>query len=423
MMKNSERKKLVFITARLPYPASSGRKNVMYNYCKIMHDVYGYDITVISFLEDGDAVDPKPEFIKDVIQLPHVSGKRKIINLCKYTLIKRLYPMQVSLYYEPKCQILIDEVLKRVSPKVVITDMVRTTEYAREYSGYKIADLDDMLSIRYERQMKMDMSTINPYGAYLYSLPGFIQKVLSLRILKRLILSNEVKLLRRYEHDISKVYDKTIFVAEREAEILNQEIGFNKALGVPLGVDADFFGEFYGKIQPNAHTIAFLGAMSVAHNEAGAIHFIRDILPLVVKRIPDAKFVVVGGGITEKLKNVAKGNPAVVFTGRVDDVRTAVGKCEVFVCPLTFGSGIKTKNLEAMAMGVPVVTTSIGAENINAVHEKEWLIADDEQMFADQVIRLMTDTILHDSIKVNAKDFVENNFTWKVAEERLKQCI
>jgi glycosyltransferase involved in cell wall biosynthesis len=212
-------------------------------------------------------------------------------------------------------------------------------------------------------------------------------------------------------------------VADREANILNKDMGFDKAIGVPLGVDTDFYGEFYGKIRPIPHTVAFLGAMSVAHNESGAIHFIKDILPLIVNEIPDVKFVVIGGGITDNLKAVANGNTNVVLTGRVADVRNVLGECEVFVCPLTFGSGIKTKNLEAMAMGIPVVTTSIGAENINAVQGRDWIVADDNQEFASQIIRLMTDHDLHDSIIVNAKEFVSKNFTWKVAEERLKECI
>lgn len=416
-------RKLVFLTARLPYPASSGRKNVMYNYCKILNEIYHYDITVISFLENGDEVNPKPSFIKEVIALPSVGGKRKLSNLLLHTFIKRNFPMQVSLYYDPKCQKIINEIVDRCSPDILITDMVRMTEYGRKYSGYKIADLDDMISIRYERQMKMDMSTINPYGAYLYSLPNFIQKILSFRLLKKFILSNEIKLLKKYERNISQIYDKTVFVAEKEAKLLNQELEFDKAIAVPLGVDINFFGEFFGKIAPEPHTIAFLGAMSVAHNEAGAIHFINDILPLVMEKIPDATFTIIGGGITKKLKEIALNNSAVKFTGRVEDVRTIVGKCQVFVCPLTFGSGIKTKNLEAMAMGIPVVTTTIGAENINAINEEEWLIADSDREFANQVIRLMTDQTLWKIIQKNAKEFVSDNFTWKVAEEKLKDVL
>lgn len=267
----------------------------------------------------------------------------------------------------------------------------------------------------------MDISTINPYGAYLYNLPKIAQKILSWKWIKKLVLRNEIQLLTRYEREISQDYDKTVFVAQREADILNRDLNFDKAVAIPLGVDVGYYGEKFGKISHQKNTIAFLGAMGVAHNEAGAIHFIKDILPYIIPKIPTVKFIVVGGGITENLKKAA--NKHVEFTGRVEDVRTVVGACEVFVCPLQFGSGIKTKNLEAMAMGVPVVTTTIGAENIHAVNGRDWIVADDNQDFADQVVRLMEEPELRQMLRQNARDFVQSNFTWKVAEERFKEIL
>ena len=92
-------KEIVFLTARLPYPASSGRKNVMYNYCKILHETYGYAITVISYLENEDVPELKPDFIKNVIVLPNISAKQKIKNLLVKTCIQHDWPMQVSLFW------------------------------------------------------------------------------------------------------------------------------------------------------------------------------------------------------------------------------------------------------------------------------------------------------------------------------------
>lgn len=415
-------KKLLFVTARLPYPASSGRKNVMYNYCKILHEKYGLDIYVASFLENGDEVNPKPDFICNVIVLNNLTSKKKIKNLLTKNCLAKQYPMQVSLFYDEIEQKKIDAYVDAVKPDFVMADMVRTTEYLRKYPGYKIADLDDMLSIRYERQLASDIRGINPYGAYLYSFPRFIQKILSLTALKKYILMNEIKLLKQYEKAVYLDYDKTIFVAQREAEILNKEMNFKKAFSVPLGVDLDYYGEYYKKFEIKENTIAFLGAMSVAHNETGALHFINDIFPLIQKENPYAQFVIVGGGVTQKLKNATRDNKGIVFTGRVDDIRKYVGSCTVFVCPLTFGSGIKTKNLEAMAMGVPVVTTTIGAENINAKDGEEWLVADDDNEFAKAVLRILQDKQLHDGLQSKGYEFVKNNFTWKVAEEKMA-CI
>lgn len=416
-------KRLVFLTARLPFPASSGRKNVMYNYCKILHETYGYDITVVSYLEAGDDPNSKPDFISDVIILSKVSTKTKIKNLVLRTFIQRRWPMQVSLFWDSLNAVHIQKILDEIKPDVVIADMVRMTEYAREYQGYKIADLDDMLSIRYERQLSQDMTLINPYGAYLYSLPPSVQKLISSASIKTFMLRNEINLLKEYERNVAREYDKTVFVAQREADILNKEMNFDKACGIPLGVDIDYFCELNGKQTIKNDTIAFLGAMSVTHNEAGALHFIKNIFPIVLKSNPNAKFVIVGGGVTDVVKNAANGNDNIVFTGRVEDVREHVGTCSVFVCPLTFGSGIKTKNLEAMAMGIPVVTTSIGAENIDAINGRDWIIVDDENEFASRILEILGDKKLHDELSKNAYEFVRTQFTWKVAEEKFCNIV
>lgn len=416
-------KKILFVTARLPYPATSGRKNVMFNYCKILHEVYGFDIYIASFLEEGDKIEVKPDFIKEVIVLDKITAKKKLANLIFKTFLLKKYPMQVSLFYDDKTQSRINEYIETLNPDMVIADMVRTTEYLRSFDGFKVADLDDLLSIRYERQLKVNIKEINPYGAYLFSLPKFIQNILLISFIKKYILKNEIKLLKKYEKEISKYFNKVVFVAEKEASILNDEMNFDKAISVPLGVDVDYYGEFYNKLDIKADTIGFLGAMSVAHNESGILHFINDIFPNILKIKPKVKLIIVGGGVTQKVKNIVKDNKNIIITGRVDDVRQHIGSCSVFICPLTFGSGIKTKNLEAMAMGVPVVTTSFGAENINAEDRKDWIIANTVEEFANAVIDVLCDNDLHNELAKNGNMFVKNNFTWKVAEKKIKNIL
>lgn len=414
-------KKVLFLTSRLPYPASSGRKNVMYNYCKILNEKLGYEVVNVSFLEQGDDLKLKPEFIKKTYTLNKVSTKNKLKNVIIKTFIKQQLPIQVSIFSDEKNKEIVNEIIDKEKPDIVIADMVRMTEYAKDWKGYKIADLDDLLSIRYKRQLQIDdIDILNPYGAYLYSLPKFAQKILSIKSLKMFILKKEIKLLTKYEIEISKLYDNVVFVAENEAKLLNSKLNSNKSYGVPLGVDVDYFSQKLD-INKENDTISFLGVMNVTHNEAAVIHFIRDILPLILSKKPNAKFYVVGGGVTDKLKAYESDN--VIFTGRVEDVRTVIGKTSVFVCPLIFGSGIKTKNLEAMAMGVPVVTTSIGAENINAVDGVDFVVRDDDKEFAQAVLEIMDDKIKSEEIQKNALQFVVNNFTWDVAEKKLKAML
>ena len=221
------------------------------------------------------------------------------------------------------------------------------------------------------------------------------------------------KLLKKYELEIAKQCDKTVLVAQKEADALNKELHKNKACAIPIGVDVEYFS--YRKNTSEENYIGFLGAMSVAHNENAVRHFISDILPEIVKEKPEVKFLIIGGGASEDLRKLESDH--VHFTGRVDDVRDYLEKCKVFVCPMTFGSGIKTKNLEAMAMGLPIVTTTIGAENIDAEQGKEWIVTDDNQDFAKAVIMLLSNDEYRNTMGLKGSQFINKNFTWSVAKE------
>lgn len=181
----------------------------------------------------------------------------------------------------------------------------------------------------------------------------------------------------------------------------------------------DYFSLRYKNSKENK--IAFLGALGVAHNEFAVRYFIKEILPLILLECPRVKFLVVGGGASENLLKLQSEH--VTFTGRVEDVRDYLEECSVFVCPMTFGSGIKTKNLEAMAMGLPVVTTSIGAENINAQNGRDWIVTDSSQEFAKGVLEILTNENKRLSLSKNGSVFVREHFTWKVAKEKFAEIF
>jgi len=412
--------KIVILSERLPYPPTSGTKNLLYNYCKILHENLELEVVNISFLDQDDDISLKPDFIAKTYPLRSPSGKVKLKNLIFKTMIKREYPMQVSLFWDESIKDDIYKILEKEKPDFVIADFVRTTEYLKDYPGFKIADLQDLLSLRYKRQLKLNLATFNPYGAYLFRFSKFIQNFLQMETLKRFVLKNEIKLLEKYEKNVGEHYDRVMFVAQNEGELFDQMLRDNKSLVASIGVDVDYFSENLN-IEKEENSIAFFGALSVAHNENGIIHFIRDVFPIVRQKVPDAKLYIIGGGVTEQINRaVVEG---VVITGRVDDIRSSVERCKVFVCPLLFGSGIKTKNLEAMAMGMPVVTTRIGAENIPATAGKDWLVEDDNQSFADAVVSILQNKELRNALSINGQQYVKENFSWKNAEYKFREVF
>lgn len=417
----NKEKTVLFITTRLPFPTTSGRKTSLYYYCKILSEKLGYRLIVASFEEEDIKSNiKKPDFIDKLIILPNPKVKTKLANVIKYSFILKKFPMQVSLYWDKKIDNIIKKIVCDEKPFIVIGDMIRTTEYIRKLKCYRIADLDDRISLRYKRQLKYSIDDINPYGTYLKRFPTILQKILLWKPFKMLITKNEIKLLENYELEIGRVCDKVIFVAESEAIKFNEEINEKKAVAVPIGVDINYFKYQKEKIDDDLN-IGFLGALSVTHNESAVKYFIERIFPIINKNNPNIKFMIIGGGANKELLKYKCEN--IIFTGKVDDIREYLRKCKVFVCPLTFGSGIKTKNLEAMAIGLPVVTTSIGAENINAENLKDWIVTDDEENFANSVLKLMEDKNMRELMGYNACKYVNNNFTWNIAENRLKEII
>lgn len=413
------KKTILFIMPRLPFPTISGRKASLYHYCRILSEEMGFRLIVAAFLEEGDDPSLKTNFIERLVVLPKTSAKIKVKNICIDSLILNRKPMQVSLYWNKKAKELIDKLVEEEHPDIVIADMVRSTEYIKDLNIYKIADLDDRISLRYRRQLEADIDGINPYGAYLTTLPKFLQKIMLWKPIKEYVVKNEIKLLTKYEIEVGRICDSTIFVAQSEAMKFNKELGEKKAVSIPIGVDVDYFS--YSSHVTEDNYIGFLGALSVAHNENAVKHFIEDILPFIKKQIPDARFLIIGGGASENLLKYKSDN--IEFTGRVDDVRGYLKRCKVFVCPMTFGSGIKTKNLEAMAMGLPVVTSSIGAENIDAVNNKDWIISDISEEFAHSVALLLENDAYRIQMGKNASQYVNNCFTWRTAEDGFRHLL
>lgn len=413
-------KTIVFVMPRLPFPAVSGRKNSLYHYCKILHQL-GYRVVVLAFLEPGDIPSLKPEFIDRLEILQNSSLKRKLINIVQKSLIKKTWPLQVGLFWSLEADAFVKEIVKEEAPVAIIADMVRTTEYLRNVSCIKIADLDDLISLRYQRQLEYDLNSINPYGSYLRKMPEIIQKILLSNRVKQSVVKREIELLRKYECSISREFDKTIFVAQKEADLINEEVGSDKVVAIPIGVDYEYFSHKESSVSKVENMISFLGQMSVAHNESAAIYFIEKILPMVKTRVPKSKFVIIGGGVSERLFKYASED--IIITGRVDDVRTYIQKSKVFVCPLKFGSGIKTKNLEAMAMGVPVVTTEIGAENIDAKSDEQWYIVRNDIDFVEKVVLLLEDEKKNRHIGKNGQQYVKENWTWDKTSRLFKEIL
>lgn len=165
----------------------------------------------------------------------------------------------------------------------------------------------------------------------------------------------------------------------------------------------------------------FVGGFNHSPNVDGAIWFVKEIFPIIKKRIPDIRLFIAGSNPNQAVLNLASAD--VVVTGYVKDLEQLLMKTRVFVSPLRYGAGIKGKIVTSMSCGLPVVTTEIGNEGMGMVDEQEALIADKPEDFADKVVKLYTSRTLWEKISRNSLIYVQNNFSTKSAVEKIAKLI
>jgi glycosyltransferase involved in cell wall biosynthesis len=175
-------------------------------------------------------------------------------------------------------------------------------------------------------------------------------------------------------------------------------------------------------IQPEPHTLIYTGAVTYSANLDAVNYFVRDVWPLVRARAPQAAFAVTGG--TGKVDiNALAAHPGVKFTGYLPDIRPVIQKSWALVVPLREGSGTRLKILEAMALGVPVISTTKGAEGLNVKHGENILIADQPAELADTIRTLFDDTALRAKLAENARALVERDYDWAAVGRQLLSLI
>jgi glycosyltransferase involved in cell wall biosynthesis len=167
--------------------------------------------------------------------------------------------------------------------------------------------------------------------------------------------------------------------------------------------------------------LLFVGHYSHSPNEDAVSYFVKEIFPLIRQDIPGVVFYMVGSQITEAVQSLASRD--VVAVGYVPDLMPYLDGCRVFVAPLRYGAGIKGKIAQSMGVGLPVVTTSIGAEGMNLIDGEHVLIADSPAAFASAVVRLYTNDLLWEEMSQNALLHIKLNFSRAVVQTNLARIF
>lgn len=216
--------------------------------------------------------------------------------------------------------------------------------------------------------------------------------------------------LQRYESELYRTADRVIVLTPQERHQLLQIAPQVRTTVIPFGVDTDFFRPADAPVRPEG--IVFTGYYTDEPNRDAVRWFISRVWPIVRQRHPELFFYVVGPNPPADILEAPWRDPRIVVPGEVDDVRSYLAKAAVFVCPVRMGSGMRGKLLEAMAAGVPVVSTTLGAEGIPVQPGGNCLLADEAEVMASQIDLLLTDDALRQTMARRARAMVRERFAW-----------
>lgn len=227
--------------------------------------------------------------------------------------------------------------------------------------------------------------------------------------------------LRRYEAWACRSADTVLAVSETDAAALRELDSSARVSVVPNGVESGYYqGETPPERDPNG--LLFTGTMDYRPNVDAMEWFASDVLPAITAKRPETALQIVGRAPAPAVQQLASLRQNVTVTGAVEDVRPYFSRNSVFIAPIRIAGGARLKILEALASGIPVVSTRVGAEGIDLVEGKEVLLADSPEEFAGAVLRLLEDEELRKQMASLGRQAAQERFDWTRVAPRLLEA-
>jgi polysaccharide biosynthesis protein PslH len=227
---------------------------------------------------------------------------------------------------------------------------------------------------------------------------------------KRWIYRREHKTLFDFEVKLAHAVDENVFVTPLEEHIFQKLIPGAPSSVVENGVDLEYYRPSPGTAVDGE--MVFVGVMDYLPNVDGCVFFVKEVLPKIRQRFPEARFTIVGAHPTPEVKALAS-MPGVTVTGFVDDTRDYLKKASISVSPLRIARGIQNKVLEAMAMGLPVVGTTSATQGIAGTPGEHYLVADGAESQAETLCALLADRERRSRLGESARLYVEAHHDWE----------
>ena len=233
------------------------------------------------------------------------------------------------------------------------------------------------------------------------------------RLSQRLMAVVDLGRTRRFEARAPLEFERTLVTSPLDREEFIRLAGpaaERSVVVIPNGVDTSYFRP--GGEPSDPPTVLFSGKMSYHANASAALFLARQVMPHVWKIRPEVRLVIAGKGPTPDVLALAA-HRQVEVTGYVEDMRPFFGRATLAAAPILYGAGIQNKILEAMASGVPVVTTSVACGALHAQADRDFLVGDSADDIARQILRVLQDRDLRERLAAAGRQYVEQHHDWR----------
>lgn len=379
--------KILWLTYDLPYPPNSGGKQRAFYLLKHLKDKH--DITLFSYSRKNEQLVNREE-LKEIVSDLKVFPRRPVWDIRNLALAAfSNKPLLTVSYLSDKLYSDLKEELAKFNYDLVhleffgvawILPLVKSLGKKIVFGGE---------NIEYEIYRKYALNVRNP--------------------ILRKIMEFDVWKMRRLEEKTWRLSDANLAVSQSDLDIMKKS-GAKNCYLVPNGVDSLYYEKFAKKMNsPVNFRALFTGNLNYPQNSSAVRWFLDMVLPLVKSRIPKFKLVVVSGVKPDWLSSFESS-----LDFRLDqssDFTVFAEEADIYVLPIWTKSGTNIKLLQAMATGFPIISTSPGVSGYNLTHGREVLIADTAQEFAENIVKLMNDSQLRQSLSAQALKRV-SDYDW-----------
>ncbi len=391
---------ILLLTQVLPYPPDSGPKVKTYHLLR--HLAAHHEVTLVSLVRSPAEV-ARAQELRDLCAEVHTVPLRRSRLRDAYYLARSLLRGEsfiISRDHSAALHALLAKITAQRSFDIIHADQLNMAQFAVGLpAGARILDEHNAVWTIVRRMADQ-----------------------SHNLLRRIFLDIEACRLRRYEAEICARFDGILAVSAPDhyaLELAAVEAGVSlpPIAIIPIAVDARAEPPVRRESVPK--TILSIATMFWPPNVDGVLWFAREVYPLVRQAVPDVRFAIVGARPPPSVIRLTEDDPSIEVTGYVDDPQPYLERSAALIVPVRAGGGMRVKILEALARGVPVVSTTIGYEGIDLTPGNELLVGDTPAAFAAALISLLNDPALGCRLAAAGRRVAEDVYDWRVVNPQV----